>query len=65
MTGVETLSLEAKEVLGVVLTKHNYALVLDILADLEAKASESAFFLAPRPCKGRRRLVLGVDQGGG
>ena len=47
-------------VLGVQLTEHNCGYVLDILADLEAAASETAFFLAPHPCKGRRRLFLGV-----
>ena len=63
-TGVKRLSLQAKMVLGVKLTEHNYGYVLDILAELEAAASETAFFLAPHPCKGRRRLFLGVDQGG-
>jgi hypothetical protein len=64
-SGVKRLSLQAKMVLGVQVTERNYGYVLDILAELEAAASETAFFLAPHPCKGRRRLVLGVDQGGG
>ena len=66
-SGVKRLSLQAKMVLGVQVTERNYGYVLDILAELEAAASETrdSFFLGTSSLQRKKAPGTGVDQGGG